>query len=205
MKGLLRKDLYMMWAYCRTFLLIVAVFLVVGAVQEDNSFFVLYPVIIGMVLPVSILSYDERFKWHITCDTLPCTRAQAVSAKYVLTLLTVLAVFLLTMLVQGVRLTRLGTPERLWELPGMLLPIGLIGPALLLPVIFRLGVEKGRLVYYLLVGVLCAAAVFFSSGEGPVDPSAQAHLPVVPLVLGSAVLFGLSWLLSIALYRRREL
>ncbi len=205
MIGLLRKDLYVTASYCRSFLLILAVFLGVGLVNGENSFFVVYPMIIGMMLPVSILSYDERFKWHIACDALPVSRAQAVSSKYILTLLMVGLVFALTMLVQGIRLGRLGELEQLWELPGMLLPIGLVGPALLLPVIFRLGVEKGRLFYYVLVGLVAAAAVIFSSGQAPVNPTAQVQLPGAALVLGSLALFALSWGLSIALYQRREL
>ncbi len=203
MIGLLRKDLYMTAAYCRSFLLILAVFLGVGMMGNGNNFFLIYPMIIGMMLPVSILSYDERFKWHLTCDALPCTRAQAVSSKYILTLLIVLLVFLLTMLVQGIRLYRLDSLEELRELPGLLLPVGLVGPALLLPVFFRLGVEKGRLFYYLLVGLVCFAAVFFSTDLGPAD--AQARLPGALLVIVSAVLFGLSWVLSVFLYQRREL
>ena len=203
MIGLLRKDLYMTAAYCRTFLLILAVFLGVGMMGNGNNFFLIYPMIIGMMLPVSILSYDERFKWNLTCDALPCTRAQAVSSKYILTLLIVLLVFLLTMLVQGIRLYRLDSLEKLRELPGLLLPVGLVGPALLLPVFFWLGVEKGRLFYYLLVGLVCFAAAFFSTDPGPAD--AQARLPGALLVIGSAVLFGLSWVLSVFLYQRREL
>ena len=205
MIGLLRKDLYMTWAYCRSFLLILAVFLAVGFVQQDNSFFVIYPMIIGMMLPVSIISYDERFKWHLTCDALPCSRAQAVSSKYILTLLMVLTVFVLTMLVQGIRLYQLGTPEKLWELPGFLLPIGLVGPALLMPVIFRLGVEKGRLFYYGMVGLICAVAVYFGSRETAMDLTARAQLPGAAMVIGSAVLFAASWGISILLYQRREL
>ena len=205
MIGLLRKDLYMTAAYCRSFLLILLVFLGVGAVNGENSFFVIYPMIIGMMLPVSLISYDERFKWHTACDALPVSRAQAVSAKYILTLLLVGLVFVLTMLVQGIRLYRLGTPERIWELPGLLLPIGLVGPALLMPVIFRLGVEKGRLFYYLLVGVVCAAAVIFSRGEGSVNPTARLELGGALPVIGSLAIFALSWLLSVFLYKRREL
>ena len=205
MIGLLRKDLYMTVAYCRTFLLFLAVFMGVGLVNGEGNFFVIYPMIIGMMLPVSIISYDERFKWHIACDALPVSRAQAVSSKYILTLLMVGLVFVLTMLVQGIRLYRLGTPEKLWELPSLLLPVGLVGPALLMPVIFRLGVEKGRLFYFLLVGVICAAAVIFSSGQSPEIPTFGGQLPGWSLVLGSLGLFGLSWGLSIVLYKRREL
>lgn len=205
MIGLLRKDLYMTWAYCRFFVVILGVFLGVGLVNGENSFFVIYPMIIGMMLPVSILSYDERFKWHIACDALPCSRAQAVSSKYILTLLLVGLIFALTMLIQGIRLSRAGDLAQLWELPGMLLPVGLVGPAVLLPVIFRLGVEKGRIFYYVLVGLVAASAVIFSSGQSPEIPTAQVQLPGLALVLGSLVLFALSWGLSILLYQRREL
>ncbi len=205
MIGLLRKDLYMTWAYCRSFVVILGVFLGVGLVNGENSFFVIYPMIIGMMLPVSIISYDERFKWHIACDALPCSRAQAVSSKYILTLLLVGLIFALTMLIQGIRLSRAGDLAQLWELPGMLLPVGLVGPAVLLPVIFRLGVEKGRIFYYVLVGLVAASAVIFSSGQLPEIPAVQVQLPGLALVLGSLVLFALSWGLSIVLYQRREL
>ena len=113
--------------------------------------------------------------------------------------------FALTMLIQGIRLSRAGDLAQLWELPGMLLPVGLVGPAVLLPVIFRLGVEKGRIFYYVLVGLVAASAVIFSSGQSPEIPTAQVQLPGLALVLGSLVLFALSWGLSIVLYQRREL
>ena len=205
MIGLIRKDLYMAWAYCKTFLLILAVFLAVGLTGEENSFFILYPMIIGMMLPVSLISYDERFKWHLACDAMPVSRAKVVSSKYVLTLLTVLLVFAAIMLVQWFRLTRLGAPERLRELPGLLLPMGLVGPAILMPVIFRLGVEKGRIFYFVLVGLVCAAAVFFGSGQNPVNPTARVALPDWTLIPASLAIFLLSWPLSIALYKKREL
>ena len=205
MIGLIRKDLYMAWAYCKTFLLILAVFIAVGLTGEENSFFILYPMIIGMMLPVSLISYDERFKWHLACDAMPVSRAMVVSSKYVLTLLTVLLVFVLTMLAQWFRLSRLGAVEQLRTLPGILLPMGLVGPAILMPVIFRLGVEKGRIFYFVLVGVVCAAAVMFGSGQNPVNPTAEIALPGWALVLVSLGIFLLSWPLSIALYKKREL
>ena len=205
MIGLIRKDLYMAWAYCKTFILILAVFIAVGLAGEENSFFILYPMIIGMMLPVSLISYDERFKWHLCCDAMPVSRAMVVSSKSVLTLLTVLLVFVLTMLAQWFRFSRSGTPERVWELPGLLLPMGLVGPAILMPVIFRLGVEKGRLFYFVLVGVVCAAAVLFGSGQNPVNPTAQLSLPGWALIPVSLGIFLLSWPLSIAMYKKREL
>ena len=203
MKGLLRKDLYMAAAYFRMFLLLVGVFLVVGFfAKEASTFIVIYPMIIGMMLPVSLLSYDERFRWNRSCDAMPCSRAQVVSAKYLLTLISVLLIFALTMLGQWLRLGPDGRLDELAALAPLLLGLGLVGPALLLPIIFRLGVEKGRLAYFVAVGVVVAVGV----GVGrELDPAAPVSVPLALPIAGSFLLFGLSWLLSIKLYETREL
>lgn len=202
MRGLLRKDLYMTLAYFRLFLVMMALFLVMGYFAEDSMFLIIYPMIIGMMLPVSLLSYDERFHWSQTCAAMPCSRAQVVSAKYLLTLLSVLLLFALTMLVQGLRLGRLGRLEELASLAPLLLGLGLVGPALLLPIVFWLGVEKGRIAYYIAVGAVVAAGVFLGMGsEGAQRFSPSLWAPI----LGCFVLFALSWLLSIKLYEKREL
>ena len=205
MIGLLRKDLYMMWAYCRTFLLMMLIFVLVGTQQSENAFFVIFPMIIGMMLPVSLISFDERFHWNRVCDALPCSRALAVSAKYLLTLLVVLTIFALILLAQGIRLAGLGKLAELGRLVPLLLPLGLLGPALLMPVIFALGVEKGRLAYFVLVGIVTAIGVTFGMSEGAEPLKVEAEVPGVAAVLVSAVLYAGSWLLSIAVYRRREL
>lgn len=82
MKGLLLKDFYMTAKYCRSFLLIVVVFLAVSFFGKDNVFFILYPVLISSMIPVTLMSYDEHDKWNVYSLTLPYTRGQLVSAKY---------------------------------------------------------------------------------------------------------------------------
>ena len=207
MKGLLRKDLYMTAAYFRVFLLLLGVFLVVGFLPavHENTFFVIYPMIIGMMLPVSLISYDERFRWTRTCDALPCSRAQVVSAKYLLTLIAVLLIFALTMLGQFIRLGREGRLEELVQLVPLLLCLGFVGPSLLMPIIFWLGVEKGRLAYFVAVGVVVAAGVFLSTAEDAPFAAGSASIPVAAALILCLGLFALSWLLSIFLYKRREL
>ena len=90
------------------------------------------------------------------------------------------------------------------QLPALLLPLGLLGPALLLPVVFWLGVEKGRLLYFVLVGLVCAAGVFFTAGTD-VAAVTSRELPGLVVVPVCVLVFALSWGLSIVLYRRREL
>ena len=140
----------------------------------------------------------------MACDAMPLSRATVVSEKYLLTLLSVLAVFLLTLLAQGLRLSGTGDLTPLRQLPALLLPLGLLGPALLLPVVFWLGVEKGRILYFVLVGLVCAVGVFFTAGTDVATATAR-ELPGLVVVPASVLVFALSWGLSIVLYRRREL
>ena len=207
MIGLLRKDLYMTLAYFRMFLILLGVFLAVGFLPavHENTFFIIYPMIIGMMLPISLISYDERFRWNRTCDAMPCSRAQVVSSKYLLTLISVLLIFGLTILGQSIRLGRAGQIEELSALVPLLLLLGFIGPSLLLPIIFWLGAEKGRLAYFVAVGVVVAAGVFLSTGADSPIVSGEVSLLIPLAALVCLGVFGLSWLLSVKLYQRREL
>ena len=62
MKGLLRKDLYLMIKYCRLFFILIIVFSFAGA-WNNNLFFALYPITISSIIPVNLLSYDEKSNW----------------------------------------------------------------------------------------------------------------------------------------------
>ena len=204
MKGLLKKDLYMILKYGRALLVMSALFLAMSVVAEENFFFIVYPVLLGGVLPVTLLSYDERFGWNRYCDALPVTRKQVVDERYLMSLLSFAALYVLTLLVQAVVLLPQGRGEDLLELAGLLPCIGLIAPALMLPITLRWGVEKGRLIYYFIIGVIVAAGLIFSStilGPG----KAVGRWGAAVVLLASVLLFAASWLLSVKLYEKREL
>lgn len=206
MKGLLRKDLYMIWSYGRTLLVISAIFLFssVFMPSEENFFFVAYPVLMGGILPVTLLSYDERFGWNRYCDALPLTRKQVVDERYLMTLLSFLALFAVTLAVQAVVLLPKGRREDLVQLAGLLPCFGLAAPAILLPVSLRYGVEKGRLVYFFIIGLVVAAGLVFSSDLLQVSGTI-GNGGVAAVLLGALLVFGASWLLSIRIYAKREL
>ena len=73
MKGLLRKDLYLMIKYCRLFFILIIVFSFAGA-WNNNLFFALYPITISSIIPVNLLSYDEKSNWSLYACTFPCSR-----------------------------------------------------------------------------------------------------------------------------------
>lgn len=215
MKGLLLKDFYMMLKYCKAHLLISLVFAAVSATGAGNVFSLFYPVflasMIPSMIPVTLISYDERSGWNSYADTLPYTRGMLVSVKYIMAL-TALAVSLA--IYMGGRLIGMlctggcNAQELLWLL-GMLLSGGLIAPAVMLPVIFKFGVEKGRIAYYIVmvatVSVLYIVLSFLTPAlqESPYPSFSSVGLWV--LIVAAAAIFYISRRLSILFYQDREL
>ena len=206
MKGLLRKDIYMTWAYGRMLLLISAVFLSMSALMpsDESFFFVIYPVLLGGVLPVTLLSYDERFGWNRFCDALPVSRKLVVDERYLMSLLSFLALYAVTLAVQAVVLLPKGRAGDLVQLVVLLPCFGLVAPAVMLPITRRFGVEKGRLVYYFFIGVLVAAGLTISNRILSLG-SAIGTWGAAAVFAGVVLFFIASWLLSRRLYEKREL
>lgn len=206
MKGLLKKDWYMAWAYSKNFLFIALFFLAFSFFYSENMFFLVYPMVIVAMLPVNLLSYDEKFKWSLYCDAMPLTRSQVVTEKYLFALLLSAATMLLLGGVRGGLLLIQGNSGAFLELLTLLFLFGLVSPALLLPFIFRWGPEKGRLVYYFMIGVFCAVCLVLVNrplvGTGGFG---SRPLHVLLTLLCCLLVYALSWQLSIRLYKTREL
>ena len=153
MKGLLLKDFYMSVKYCRIFLLIIVIFSAVSLMDDSMGFFSTFPVLIAGMLPVTLLSYDEKEKWHIYSGTVPYSRDQLVSSKYIFGLLVSLAALVFSAAVLAIRLSitnSFSVIEFLSSVAGMF-TAGLLGSALVLPFIFKLGAEKGRIMYFVVI------------------------------------------------------
>ena len=209
MKGLLLKDAYMAAKYCRAYLLIVAVFLIATPFSGDNLFLMMYPCILASMVPVNLLAYDAQSKWEQYAGTLPCSRAQLVSAKYLIGLFASCGVLVLIALVQGIRMAVGSIPvQALGSLMAMSMISSFVVPAITLPLIFRFGPEKGRILYMVVVGIACGISAVVSITQSPTLFSREisTELPVLGLIcLAAAVVYGASWYLSILFYKMREL
>lgn len=207
MKGLLLKDFYLSWRYCRAFLVIVAVFLAVSFTGDDNIFFLIYPIMIASVIPMTLVSYDEHDKWTAYSGTLPYTRAQLVSAKYLVGMCFGSVAFLISMAATTVRMMLGGgfVLEQCALVGTALLVLGCLGPALILPYVFKYGAEKGRVAFYITVGVFSGVAAVLAGIGFQVQVMGGGLWPLA-VVAGVAVLIYLgSWWLSIRFYQKRDL
>ena len=207
MKGLLLKDFYMMKKYCRVYPIFVVVFTAAALVSYDNLFCVFYPCVLCAMLPVSLLGYDERSRWIQYSGTLPYTKAQIVSSKYLIGLSAQIIVILVTGITQGVKISMNGG-FRINDLIVLMLTMLIIGSfsSICLPFIFKWGTEKGRIAYYVMIGFVCAGGFIISSllKEGW-KAEIHSNILLIGLALVGIGIYALSWYLSIVFYKNREI
>jgi len=208
MKGLLLKDLYMMKKYCKSYLIIAVVFIGVSFAGSENTFFIFYPCLLCGMIPVNLLGYDERSRWLQYSETMPYTKSQIVSGKYLIGLGTQVAMLLITGIAQAIRMRMNGTfvfGDYL-VLMVLLLIMSLLASSITLPFMFKLGVEKGRMAYYIMIGIVCAGSIIASNlliGESFSEIKMNWILPII--CLAGIGIYALSWYLSVVFYKKREL
>ena len=208
MSGLLLKELYMARKYCRLHLVITVLFLGMAMLPSaENLFLLFYPSAMASFIPVTLQSYDTQSRWNVYFETLPTSRAQYVSAKYLIGLILGEFLLALTGLSQllAMKLSGEGSLYQLLSLLSALQFLAIAPPALCLPLIFKWGVEKGRILFLVMIGIVFGGSAALALG---VEDGGSFSLPgnlSVWLLLGVIVLYALSWVLSIRLYRTREL
>ena len=104
MKGLLLKDWYMIQKYCRSYILITAVFIGISLANGENLFFTFYPCMLCGMIPVTLLGYDERSGWMQYSGTMPYAKEQIVSEKYLIGILVQLTMLLVTGIAQATKM-----------------------------------------------------------------------------------------------------
>ncbi|MBQ8260601.1 MAG: ABC-2 transporter permease [Clostridia bacterium] len=207
MKGLIIKDLYMTAKYCRSNIIISFLFLLLSLASPDNLFFTFYPAMLGGMIPTNILAYDERSRWIQYSDTLPYSRAQIVSGKYIIGLIAQGTIIVSIGIAHAAVMISNGTfsTEAFGVFMMLILTMSLISSSINLPFMFKYGVEKGRLAYYVMVGIVCGGSV--AASQIMTESTAQeiilfGVLPIVCLI--GIGIYALSWYFSVVFYKKRE-
>ena len=118
------------------------------------------------------------------------------------------AVLLATGIAQGIKMSLDGTfvLNDFIVLLLLLLSVATFTSSISLPFIFKLGVEKGRTAYYVMIGFVCGASVLASSLlRGQMQTEIQPNLLLAGLTVAGMSVYALSWYLSIVFYKKREL
>ena len=219
MSGFVLKDFLVMQKNLRYYFFIMVVYgvLVVMGVFPYSiiSGFIL---LVAMMTPMSTFAYDEQARWDKYAAATPAGRRGVVKGKYAFTLLLLGAVSLITLVVlELLWLTGKGGVEN-WVEPllvvGSMDCISLLVGSAILPVLFKYGSEKSRVISMVIfVGVFGSMALLAYlvgkgadlSGIGAVLNSWDPALLLVVLILATLGALALYYRISLAIYAKREL
>ena len=201
MKGLLIKDFLLMKNYKKVtmFMLVIGIFL--G--MNDISFASGYILVFVSILSMSTITYDEANHGLKTLFSLPISKSDYVKEKYLFSLIITGIGFVFVTILGCFR--KSGFMETL-----VILSTALLLLALSLPFQLKEGNEKGRIVLFVIVfGCTFLFAFlnqfipkFFESMEetlNTLDPTMFS----VGLLLTSFILYFISMLISIRVYKNR--
>lgn len=208
MKGLLLKDWYMMKKYCRAYIVIAVVFIAMSLVNNGNMFYVFYPCLLCGMIPANLIGYDEKSHWIQYSGTMPYTRTQIVSAKYLIGLFAQVTMLIVTGIAQGIKMGVSGKfiLNNFIVLMLLMLSMATFTSSISLPFIFKLGVEKGRVAYFMMIGVVCGASTLATSllrEQQQVQIQTNVFLIILAVIGVSVYIF--SWYMSVVFYKRREI
>lgn len=207
MKGLILKDFYVISKQMKFLLLLLVIFtLLMG--YTFGVFALLY----CALLPISTIAYDERAKWDKYAAAMPYSRKDIVLSKYLLGLMCMigaLVIIFIGTLVYGLFTDTVFTGESITQLLYMIISffcITLIFMAINLPVIFKWGVEKGRLIFIIgiaaFAGIIGATSVIENTSTA-IEVFLNNYFYIVVLV--AVAFLGASIPLSISFYKKRDL
>lgn len=201
MRSLLLKDLLNLRQLLRIWLLIAAVWIAAALLKRDPSYVGGLLVMLVVMVPFNALAYDEASKWESYGLTMPVTRQDMVLSKYALTLLCALASWTVTLLC-GLLLGESFIAAL--DMSLAFVGAGLCVAFVFLPIVFRFGAQKARVIMllFILIPVLAAllpgsesvAASFFTGVFG------RLWL-LAPIALA---LCAASCACSLYIYNRRE-
>lgn len=203
MKEFIKKDMLYIKAYHKFNLLISLVFILSAAARMGNNFFAIYGVLFLTMISASLISYDETEQFIFYAVSIPKGREKLVSSKYISNLI-VCACGIFTALLFFLAMGWIkaeGETENMCMLLSALCVVSMGIPAIMMPFNFALGVKKGRLPGMLAIGAIFGAITYLGI---LFDNGSVADYALLLIALGSLVLYGVSWCISLKIYKRKS-
>lgn len=151
MLALIKKDLLLMKNNLKLIGIMLIIFFFMAMQGTYDLAFL--PVMICIMIFMSTFSYDEYNKWDAYAITMPNGRKNIVKSKYIATLILVGISIIITLVLNitiGYINKNLDLEQIISIMSGYLLAIIII-ESILYPIIFKFGIEKGRIGLFIAV------------------------------------------------------
>ena len=167
-------------------------------------------ILLSIMMPISSMSYDEAGQWYRYAFSLPIPRRTLVLSKYVLGFLVSLGGLVVSAIGNIIILALTNGENALesWLTIIGFLELGVIFLSIIIPILFKYGVEKGRL-FIVVIAVIPSLLVALLGStlktSGTLMPSAE----LLQAILYSSPLFTLatfliSFRISVGICRKKE-
>lgn len=206
MKGLIIKDLLTLKKSGKMIIALVVFYLIISFISKDASILAGMISILFAMFPITALAYDERAKWDKYALAMPVSRDDMVISKYILGLMLCFAGFLLNLLFQLV--------SGNWNIENLLASVvifgvGIVFFSVIMPIMYRFGVEKGRIVMIVFVSIPFIIGIIinqFGDMSTRLEQAAarwEDRLPIILPLIVLAIFIG-SLLTSMHIYNKKE-
>ena len=209
MLGLIKKDFLLIKANLKSMIIIFVIYIMLAFQGTFDVTFIIP--LIGIMLFISTFSYDDFNNWNSYAVTLPNGRKNVVRAKYTASIILtiILAIVSLTIGI-GISYTKtnsINLDEIISSLMGTMLS-SIIIISLLYPIVFKFGATNGRIILFAVVfgiagiGALIAQFVDTTPIINMINRLDSYSLIAIPII--SAILLGISYLISNKIYQNKE-
>mgnify|MGYP001138943171 CR=1 FL=1 len=220
MTGLILKDFLVLKKTLRYYVFLMAVY-AFFALTGTFTYSIIsgFAVMLGAMGPMSAFAYDEQARWDKFAGASPVGRKGVVTARYLFALI-LLGVGGVVAALVSLGVTWFGKAQvSVWWEPlavsAAICLVGLLLDSVILPVIFKFGSEKSRVIS-MIIFVTCfggMALLSWLTEKGSLDLSgldkAVTALPPALLlaapVMIAALLFWISYHISVGIYLKKEL
>ena len=208
MKAVLKND----WYSVRYLILILIVISVFSSwlncvTPEEGCFNRASPLIYAAFLPPALYMMDERVKWGRFAAALPGKRCDYVNSKYISVIFSLIADMTVMTICHFIIKLSIEKNDPIEHLPVLVLGLSasLIMCSILLPITTAFGSKAGIVSFFITITLCGVVAGYYDA----MIEDGNASLPDFGqgmIFLGAAaIIYILSWLISVLIYNHREL
>lgn len=207
MKGLIIKDLLNLRKYLRTLFLFLIIYSLISYRSGNTVLLMLMVSLLVTMMVITSMNEDETVQWDRLALAMPISRKTVVMSKYLLLIILLIAGIIpatglayLIMYLKGSLVL-----SRLWITSYGALAMALLYVAVSIPLIYKYGVEKTRVLTFVLVGIPVAIGFIIESVGIPLPSTEQLMilLKVSPILLVLFLLVSIE--ISYNIYRRKDI
>ncbi|WP_333860550.1 ABC-2 transporter permease [Clostridium sp.] len=202
MKGLILKDFMNLKQQWKVWAIFLIFYGFMSVSTKSNSMGAMI-IVMCAILPTTFMSYDEKANWDKYALSMPLSRDDMVLSKYIISIFFFAAAFLLN-IVLNLLMGSTEIEKMLFE-STILSTVGILYISIILPILFKYGVEKSRLIVLMVFFAPWIIVVLFLKLNIDVPYKQIFNKPSLILPLISIVIFIISILISLNIYKKKEL